>query len=572
MLRSVKQELQSGPRDQSLRRAFNTVLRGGQTLDATINAISTLKPSLKSRFDVTMKDFDVFYPTEPRMVYTLGIMYYLMMASANDDEMDDNLGWILTYLNALADKTDNAGNGKTIEPYKYFDFLEKHKLKDGQTTFYRNWFDGSMRTMGQLMEFLGGSELETMQLKKTDFGGGSCKTYANIDLDKVDVELNNSDPIVYYDGKKAVKVKVLGKGGFGEVVLYKAGSVHVALKTYKNKNDREIEILQNLDGFETCNVIGVRLIETDEEYFCAMVPASGSLQDLAPAKSEKVAKKVIYDVAKMYQCMIRQRNLFYYDIKSANTLFTCDSSTGSIRIFAGDIGGFCEQGKQCPSTYRAPLPFDNILVYDMEKQMVKAYPIHDNPVQYTKLQVSTVLTGKILRNLDTGNFHKFDAQDMAKDVQENELFLKIENVYKQGEYVLLRFEDGPTMMEKYLKLVKADKATVIKLKTKYFKKKPAKKPGKKPVKQPANKPCSKLRKTKDPKCEEQEGCQWVTGKGCTEKAAKKSSSKPAAKPAAKPVKKPAKKKPCSKLRKTKDPKCEEQEGCKWVVRKGCTEK
>ena len=246
MLRSVKQELKSGPRDQSLRRAFNTVLRGGQTLDATINAISTLKPSLKSRFDVTMKDFDVFYPTEPRMVYTLGIMYYLMMASANDDEMDDNLGWILTLLNALADQTDNKSqNGETIEPYKYFDYLENNKLKDGQTTFYRNWFDGSIRTMGQLMEFLGGSELETMQLKKTDFGGGSCKTYANIDLDKVDVELDNSDPIVYYDGEKAVKVKVLGKGVFGEVVLYKAGSVHVALKTYKNENDREIEILQN---------------------------------------------------------------------------------------------------------------------------------------------------------------------------------------------------------------------------------------------------------------------------------------------------------------------------------------
>ena len=568
MLRSVKQHLQSGPRDQSLRRAFNTVLRGGQTLDATINAISTLKPSLKSRFDVTLIDFKIFYPTEPRMVYTLGIMYYLMMASANDDEMDDNLGWILTFLNALADETDNkAKNGETIEPYKYFDFLEKHKLKDGQTTFYRNWFDGSIRTMGQLMEFLGGSELETMQLKKTDFGGGSCKTYANIDLDKVDVELDTSDPIVYYDGEKAVKVKVLGKGGFGEVVLYKAGSVHVALKTYKNKNDREIKILQNLDGFETCNVIGVRLIETDEEYFCAMVPASGSLQDLVPAKSEKVAKKVIYDVAKMYQCMIRQRNLFYYDIKPANTLFTCDSSTGSIRILAGDIGGFCEQGKSCPSTYRAPLPFNNILVYDMEKQTVKAYSSNEYggsggfvPPNLPQ-QRNKKLTPSFLSSL---GITKFDIQDMAKDVQENEMFLKIENVYKQGEYVLLRFEDGPTMMEKYLKLVKADKATVIKLKTKYFKKKPAKQP----AKQPANKPCSKLRKTKDPKCEEQEGCQWVTGKGCTEKAAKKS-SKPAAK---QPAKKPAKKKPCSKLRKTKDPKCEEQQGCKWVVRKGCTEK
>ena len=40
--------------------------------------------------------------------------------------------------------------------------------------------------------------------------------------------------------------------------------------------------------------------------------------------------------------------------------------------------------------------------------------------------------------------------------------------------------------------------------------------------------CSKYRKTKDPKCEEQDGCQWVKGKGCTgrsnakKKAVKKS--------------------------------------------------
>lgn len=42
--------------------------------------------------------------------------------------------------------------------------------------------------------------------------------------------------------------------------------------------------------------------------------------------------------------------------------------------------------------------------------------------------------------------------------------------------------------------------------------------------------CSKYRKTKDPKCEEQDGCQWVKGKGCTGRgnnkvAGKKASSR-----------------------------------------------
>ena len=455
MLHSVKQELQSGPRDQSLRRAFNTVLRGGQTLDATINAISTLKPSLKSRYVIRMSEFDMFYPTEPRMVYTLGIMYYEVLFSIND--ADENLMWILEHLYKLADTIDNAAYGAKIKPYRHFDYLVNNRLKPGQTRFYRKFFDGSIRTMGQLMDFLGGSELETIQLNRTDFGSGNCNTYAKIDLNKVTVELEESDsnyPVVYYDGNKAVQVTVLGTGSFGEVRMYKTDSVHVVLKVYKRRDDPEIRILQNLDGFETCNVIGVRLIGMKGKYFCAMVPASGSLQDLAPAKSEKVAKKVMYKVAKMYACMIRQRGLYYYDIKRANVLYTCDSSTGSIRIFAGDVGGFCKPGQNsCPITYRAPLPYNNILVYDMEQQTVTAYP-------------NKKLTPSFLSSLDIA---KFDIQDMVKDVQENEMFLKIENVYKQGEYVLLRFEDGPTMMEKYLKLVKADKATVIKLKMKYFK-------------------------------------------------------------------------------------------------------
>jgi hypothetical protein len=101
--------------------------------------------------------------------------------------------------------------------------------------------------------------------------------------------------------------------------------------------------------------------------------------------------------------------------------------------------------------------------------------------------------------------------------------------------------------------------------------------------------CKKFRKTKDPKCEEQDGCYWETGKGCLDrapvsikevspkKATKKSSSKvravPASAPvsaAAAPVKKSSKGR-CSQYKKTVDPKCNYQEGCHWEVRKGCVE-
>lgn len=56
--------------------------------------------------------------------------------------------------------------------------------------------------------------------------------------------------------------------------------------------------------------------------------------------------------------------------------------------------------------------------------------------------------------------------------------------------------------------------------------------------------CRSFRKTKDPKCEDQEGCKWVVGKGCqsTESPPKKLAAKPTKKPRKKLAKKPAAKK------------------------------
>ena len=47
--------------------------------------------------------------------------------------------------------------------------------------------------------------------------------------------------------------------------------------------------------------------------------------------------------------------------------------------------------------------------------------------------------------------------------------------------------------------------------------------------------CSKYRKTKDPKCEEQDGCQWVKGKGCTGRSNKVAGKKASAKASSRPL-------------------------------------
>ena len=70
------------------------------------------------------------------------------------------------------------------------------------------------------------------------------------------------------------------------------------------------------------------------------------------------------------------------------------------------------------------------------------------------------------------------------------------------------------------------------------------------------------KKGKDPKCEEQEGCIWVPGKGngCFEK-----DKSVVLKKISEPKKGKGK---CKTYRKTIDPKCEEQDGCKWVKKQG----
>ena len=87
--------------------------------------------------------------------------------------------------------------------------------------------------------------------------------------------------------------------------------------------------------------------------------------------------------------------------------------------------------------------------------------------------------------------------------------------------------------------------------------------------------CKSYRKTKDPKCEEQAGCKWVVRQGCLESEVSapvrvaptkivKASPSPK-----KVVKASSSKKPCKSYKKTKEPKCEEQPGCHWVTGHGC---
>ncbi len=478
MLRSVKQKIKRDIGDNiDVRRAFNTVLRGGDTaLEATMNALATLNDEvgLKSRYKINMGTFNPFHkPSEPRMVYMLGYLYYMLCP------LDMRQVLILDTVKTLHEQVRFSYlNDIPIKPYEYWDDLEtKLQSTNGQTRFHRQFFDGSLRLV-DLMAFLDTDhDLEQTSLTIDDFETDvPCKSLVKksrgvmdrihhlwpglkkriplrtpIDLNKVTITDR-----VYYDGESMEVERLLGQGNFGEVELYKSQSgVQVAVKTYFEEDDEEITLLKTFD-FDTCNIIGLKLIESTgtfkegKKFFCAMTPASGSLSKLVfAAKTEKVAKKVTYELAKIYECMIRRHGLYYFDIKTDNALYTCDD-TGSIKVFGGDIGGFCNDNHACAMTLFPALPYEHVFVYRMDKK---------------KKTMKTVSLSKFMSTIGAPNI-KFDE---TKVPQEGQLFLKIPNVYKRDNFVMLPFDTGEAMFQKYQSMVQADKTTVV-----HFKKPPRK--------------------------------------------------------------------------------------------------
>ena len=82
--------------------------------------------------------------------------------------------------------------------------------------------------------------------------------------------------------------------------------------------------------------------------------------------------------------------------------------------------------------------------------------------------------------------------------------------------------------------------------------------------------CKQYKKTKEPKCEEQDGCKWVVRQGCLEDEVHVPLSPEPKRVTKTTVPKPkSSRKNCKAYKKTREPKCEEQDGCYWVTNEGC---
>jgi hypothetical protein len=486
MLRSIKQDIEGKPRNLAVRRAFNTFKNEGEEVQTMLDALGTLNDAnmLKTRYSIEMSKF-FGKASEPRMVWQLGLLYYSLV----------NVDIWYKLIQIPPGMFD-----RPITPFEIYDTLENWN-NDDVKVFHRELFDGSIRTMSALIEFLDPSgDLANMQLTLDDFEFQfphlrKCTRYKQVDFN--DLVVNDGK----LDGTGGVlDASYRGSDHLVSIHEFRFGSMNLGMSLYEApgdgtkfmikeipKDSHEADIMKKFAPFnESCNVIGARLFEVNSHKSrVVMQPLSGDLQGLH-AKSEKVARKVCFEIAKSYRCMIERHGLYYNDIKLENVMYACDTETNVIKLFAGDFGGFAEQYHETAAAHFTLLPYNHFFIYDIqERGPAVAYPIDELTVVLSR--------------------YNYPIRDV-EDVNEDDLFVAVPNGKEKP--VLLRVEDG--MYEKYLELVQPDKQMVKNKKT------PAKKAA--VHKPPA---CSTLNKKKGrPLCEDAENrnrCRWIKGTGCRKK-------------------------------------------------------
>jgi serine/threonine protein kinase len=156
---------------------------------------------------------------------------------------------------------------------------------------------------------------------------------------------------VYYNDNLMKKIKTLGKGSYGKIVLYeyignnsKVNSVVVKLPFNDSDPYEEPNILKSyMYKAFLCHhyVIPIRSIEDQHgNPFIIMQQANGSLADLD--MDNRLKLKIIIQLTKIIKCFYNH-GFIYMDLKKENLLYRCRDD--KIEFFLGDIGSFSELGK-----------------------------------------------------------------------------------------------------------------------------------------------------------------------------------------------------------------------------------
>jgi len=177
------------------------------------------------------------------------------------------------------------------------------------------------------------------------------KSFTNLENIKIETNLKSRvDSLpkgfnfkLYYKGHLMKKVKILGEGTFGKVILYQADNNFLAIKI----NHEGVPINDEIDSFnkllpKVCkySIIPLKIVKDQRANpFLIMQMADGDLKDLKLSKILKI--KVLVTVSKALNCFLK-KGIIYMDLKLENILYKCVDS--KITIYLGDVGSLAEIG------------------------------------------------------------------------------------------------------------------------------------------------------------------------------------------------------------------------------------
>jgi len=170
--------------------------------------------------------------------------------------------------------------------------------------------------------------------------------------------------IIKYKNKILSVVKYINKGVFGTVFNYSSvdGKYSVAVKTYVNDDDPEIEIIEAInskDKMSACETVNSKILELynsktkKKSKVAVMDLMDGTLKDLIKFKlSSEIILEIIFKLANNLECL-NNIGLIYSDLKGPNILYKCFKNN-NIKISLGDLGSICAKGEWGTSTYPPP--------------------------------------------------------------------------------------------------------------------------------------------------------------------------------------------------------------------------
>ena len=122
--------------------AFNVLKNKQENVQTMLKALGTLNEAnkLTTRYSMDMRKFDETKASEPRMVWQLGLLYYSLLN--------------VEIWSTLVTATKNIYTTPIQNPFEIYDSLEDWNNDDDAKVFHRELFDGSIRTMSALIEFL----------------------------------------------------------------------------------------------------------------------------------------------------------------------------------------------------------------------------------------------------------------------------------------------------------------------------------------------------------------------------------------------------------------------------------